>query len=264
MPIEVVHWNPRRPVMKGLLGKLVPIRRPVNNFGDLLGPEIVHRIARMRFAAADMACARGRLLAVGSILSLARPGDTVWGIGVNGKSLDKAYALSEISFRAVRGPLTRAFVGRNGGQCPEIFGDPGLLVPQLWTEEELAGPTHEVTIVPNLNDLRLYNLEDERILLPTAPLSECLSRIRHSRFVTGSSLHGIIVAEAFGIPARLITSGAEPEFKYNDYYLGSGRSGFKSARNVQEAIEMGGEPPIDWDPSPLMSAFPADLWKTAA
>jgi len=264
MPIEVVHWNPRRPVMKGLLGKLVPIRRPVNNFGDLLGPEIVYRIASRQFPAYDLESARGRLLAVGSILSLARSGDTVWGIGVNGKSLDKTYALSEISFRAVRGPLTQAFVRRHGGQCPEIYGDPGLLVPQLWTEEELAGPAHEVTIVPNLNDLRLYDLDDKRVLLPTTPLRECLSRIRNSRFVTGSSLHGIVVAEAFGIPARLITSGAEPGFKYNDYYLGSGRSGFKSARHVQEAIEMGGEPAIDWDPSPLMSAFPFDLWQRSA
>jgi len=260
MTIEVVHWNPHRPVMKGLAGKLLPIRRPVNNFGDLLGPEIVKRIASMQFSRSVLESAKGRLLAVGSILSLARPGDTVWGIGVNGKSLDKPYALSTVSFRAVRGPLTREFVNRNGGQCPEIYGDPGLLVPRLWSEHELAGPRHDITIVPNLNDLPLYDLSDPRILLPTTPLSACLSRIRNSRFVTGSSLHGIIVAEAFGIPARLINSGVEPAFKYNDYYMGSGRGGFKAARNIEEAVALGGEPPIDWDPSPLLSAFPSDLW----
>lgn len=260
MAIEVVHWNPRRPIVKGRLGKLIPIRRAINNFGDLLGPEIVKRLALQRMTEEQWKAGRGRVLAVGSIMSLARDGDVVWGIGVNGKSLDKSYNLSKVSFHAVRGPLTREFVIGRGASCPEVFGDPGLLVPHLWTEHELDGPEHAVTIVPNLNDLSLYDLSDPRILLPTSPLRDCLARIRNSRLVVGSSLHGIIVAEAFGIPARLITSGVEPEFKYNDYYLGSGRDGFHPARSVEEAIEMGGEPLVRWDSKPLLDAFPMKLW----
>ena len=42
--IEIVHFNPKRRVFKGKLGRLIPIKRPVNNFGDLLGPEIVRFI----------------------------------------------------------------------------------------------------------------------------------------------------------------------------------------------------------------------------
>lgn len=260
MAIEVVHWNPKRPVIKGTLGKLIPLRRAVNNFGDLLGPEIVRRLAARSIDTRRWEQAHGRMLAVGSILSLARPGDVVWGIGVNGKSLDKHYALGDISFRAVRGPLTREFVLQHGGNCPEVFGDPGLLVPFLWSEEELAAPSSGVTIVPNLNDLKLYDLTDPRVLLPTNPLMDCLARIRNSQFVVGSSLHGIIVAEAFGIPARLISSGVEPDFKYLDYYRGSGRSGFRAAKSIEEALTLGGEPLPDWDSDPLLDAFPIDLW----
>jgi len=242
---------------------MIPIRRPVNNFGDLLGPEIVRRIAMRRVGATDWDSARGRLLAVGSILSLAKPGDVVWGIGVNGKSLEKGYELADVSFRAVRGPLTRDFVNQHGGKCPAVYGDPGLLVRKLWGDEELQAQSSDVTIVPNLNDLKHYDLQDPRILLPTSPLKHCLARLRNSKFVVGSSLHGIVVAESFGVPARLIHSGAEPEFKYLDYYRGSGRSGFRAARSVQEAIDEGGEPLPSWDDASLLEAFPWDLWQQA-
>lgn len=264
MTVEVVHWNPKRPIFDGFLGRVNPIRKRVNNFGDLLGPEIVKRIAIKRFGLDRWNSAQGRVLAVGSILSLARPGDIVWGIGANGKSLSKDYDLSGVSFRAVRGPLTRKFVRQNGGDCPEIYGDPGLLVSYLWSDDELQAPQADVTIIPNLNDLKNYDLSDPRILVPTSPLDQCLARIRTSRFVVGSSLHGIIVAESFGVPARLIKSSVEPDFKYLDYYLGSGRSGFLAATSVEGALRLGGEPPPIWDASRLLAAFPVELWEEKA
>jgi pyruvyltransferase len=88
--------------------------------------------------------------------------------------------------------------------------------------------------------------------------------IAASDFVTGSSLHAIVIAESLGIPARLITSGAEPAFKYDDYFQGSGRAGFEPAGSVKEALALGGEPPISWDSGTLLGAFPADLWEAAS
>jgi len=247
-------------VLPGLLGRLVPIRKAVNNFGDLLGPEIAHRLARRYMPAEQAQAGHGRLLAVGSILSLAEPGDVAWGIGANGKSLSKSYSLKRVDFRAVRGPLTRKFVQEQGGACPDVYGDPGLLVSQLWASEELTAPRVDVTVIPNLNDLPLYDLKDNRVMLPTEPLNACLSRISNSSFVIGSSLHAIVVAESFGIPARLIRSKAEPEFKYMDYYLGSGRSGYRPAESVAEALRLGGEPLPSWNSQVLIEAFPLDMW----
>jgi pyruvyltransferase len=80
--------------------------------------------------------------------------------------------------------------------------------------------------------------------------------------VLASSLHALIVAEAYGIPARYVRlSDHESIFKYNDYYLGTGRQQDKIATSVDEAVEMGGFAPPQFDASKLLKAFPFDLWQ---
>jgi pyruvyltransferase len=88
----------------------------------------------------------------------------------------------------------------------------------------------------------------------------CLQRIAASRFVVGSSLHGIVIAESLGIPARVIASAAEHPFKYEDYYLGTGRHDVEAAGSVREAVAMGGRDLPEFDAGSLIAAFPADLW----
>jgi pyruvyltransferase len=87
-----------------------------------------------------------------------------------------------------------------------------------------------------------------------------LRRIASSELVVGTSLHGIVLAEAFGIPARLIRPGVEPMLKYQDYYGGTGRERFTVADSVEDAIHLGGEVAPSWDAEPLLGAFPEDLW----
>ena len=80
--------------------------------------------------------------------------------------------------------------------------------------------------------------------------------------VLASSLHGVVIAEAFGIPARHVRlTETEPPFKYDDYARGTGRSGIDSANSVAEALEMGGAPPISFDPQALLATFQHDLWE---
>ncbi|WKK71702.1 hypothetical protein Q0F99_00255 [Rathayibacter oskolensis] len=142
----------------------------MNNFGDLLGPIIVSRILELEGIDPSAALRSRRMLAVGSILKLARDGDTVWGIGANGKSLQDRFDFEGLDVRAVRGPRTRAFLRDLGISAPEIYGDPGLLVGTLWTREELrAGAADRtVTIIPNLNDLRRMRSQGVLPLPPTA------------------------------------------------------------------------------------------------
>lgn len=259
MTVEVVHWNPKRPMVPGRLGRLVPVRRRVSNFGDLLGPMIVSRIvANHGLTERD---GTRRLLAVGSIINLARAGDVIWGVGANGKTLHRLTTYRELDIRAVRGPLTRAFLQEKGYHVPAIYGDPGMLLGRLWPREHAARRVRPrpVTVVPNFNDMP-HAVGRSDVVDPRTYVWDVLGALAASDLVVGSSLHAIVVAESFGVPARLVTSSVEPRFKYEDYYRGTGRNEFRPAPDVETAIDWGGEPLPSWDPKPLLDAFPRDLW----
>lgn len=260
-PVEAFNWNPRRPIFRGRIGKVVPIRRKLNNFGDLLGPMIVNEIVRREGLDNSPATKNiPRLISVGSVLHFAQDGDVVWGTGVNGKFSQQPLVARQLDVRAVRGPLTRAYLQDNHVVTPAVYGDPGLLVSELWPDLKSEEDPQDVTVVMNFNDATISGVPYP-ILDPRKPVWHCLKTIASSSLVVGSSLHAIIVAESYGVPARLIRSNHEPAFKYSDYYAGTGRASYKVAESVEEAVKMGGESKPDWSPEALLAAFPRDLWK---
>jgi pyruvyltransferase len=263
MAVEVVHWNPKRAPGDGRLRRLRR-RKSVNNFGDLLGPLIVERVAdELGLVDHSPPDEVRRLLSVGSILALARVGDTVWGSGVNGKALDKHHHVEGVSIRAVRGPRSAAFLAARGAQVPSVYGDPGLLAARYWPHEAVK-PTawdSRVLLVPNFHDLRLAQSARVPTLSPQSDVMVCLAAIASSSFVIASSLHGGIVAESYGLPMRFLRSTTEPEFKYRDYLEATGRTEHeKVATTVDEAMDLGPHEPLTWSSAALLATFPSRLW----
>lgn len=81
-----------------------------------------------------------------------------------------------------------------------------------------------------------------------------------------SSLHGIIVAEAYGIPAVLLKdTPSEDITKYKDWYLSTNRSEFPVVASVEEALEVKPNLPdksvIEMIQNNLIKTFPKDLWE---
>lgn len=257
MSIKVVNFNPLRR-RSSWAGALLP-RRRLNNFGDLIGPLLVNEIIKLHGLSQPVE--DKRLVAVGSIMKLTKPGDIVWGAGINGKSLDPG-AAPQLDVRAVRGPLTRELLMASGTQVPEIYGDPGLLWSTFWPVEHYS--SHHlrdkipVSVIPNFHDT--IDTRPHHRIDPLQDPHRVAELISMSDFVCGSSLHGIVIAESFGIPARLVKSEAEPPFKYDDYYSGTGRSDYLVAHSVEEAIEMGGERPPIFSSEALLQSFPFDLY----
>jgi pyruvyltransferase len=260
--VEVFAWNPRRCARLparidryGLVGT-----RP-NNFGDLLGPIIVARLLARAGLRQRFGRRRQTLLSVGSVLHFAHDGDVIWGTGLNGKVPAQLHQFSNLDVRAVRGPLTRSFLEARGVRCPGVFGDPALLLPELMPDLVKASKSKRfsLTVVPNLNDIGSWATGPD-VLDPRTPVLDCLTRIVQSEFVVGSSLHGIVVAEAFGVPARGIASATEDPTKYEDYFQGTGRVGVQLASSVAEATKLEPQPPPSVDLGSLLDAFPADLW----
>lgn len=248
--VDVFFWRP-------LDGSL--------NFGDHLSRIVVEAAAATRSRRLDEATNRShRMLGIGSVMHYAQPGDVVWGTGINGRPGQDRPGSLEIDVRAVRGPRTHEILRKLGLEVPEIFGDPALLLPRVLPGRFTPTFEKDVVFVPNLNDLAEHDPKvfgDVELITPYLPWNKVIERILSAKLVVSSSLHGIIVAEAYGVPARFVRFGAaESLFKYGDYYAGSGRETFEFATSVAQAIEMGGERPASFDADAMLGAFPFDLW----
>lgn len=201
------------------------------------------------------------LFTIGSVLHFARDGDIVWGSGRNGKIPDEAHTFENVDIRMVRGPLTKSFLEARGFSVPNTLGDPGILVAELFPElRALAQKKHyELTVIPNLNDQRA-KFSGYPVTNPTEDTWRILERIARSKLVVSASLHGIIVAEALGVPVRVLRSDAEPEFKYLDYFLGTGRSEFTTYETIDSSISGISPEPPSFDAKRMIEAFPYDLF----
>lgn len=237
------------------------------NFGDYLSLKLVERIvdSEVRVYKKKMFTYEKKLLAVGSILVFADQNDVLWGTGTNGKRpLKSHYNFTDLDIRAVRGPLTRKFLMENlGVDCPEVYGDPALLTPYFFPEfKRKKYPKHEYIVIPHYSEESLYPKNDlYEVVYPTEPLFTIFEKMMDAKFVISSSLHGVIVAEAFGIPARYLRiTENEPLLKYQDYYLATNRPDFQFATSVEEALLLGGEPSFECDLEKLYDAFPFEYW----
>lgn len=248
---EIVWWQPRR--------KRRSLYRRLYNVGDLLSPFLCDAILATRGRGLDPARRPPhRLLAIGSILHLAADGDVVWGAGVNGKvALDHIRA-RRLDVRAVRGPRSAAVLRGMGIDVPDVFGDPGLLVSRFLPLHEER--RHAVAVVPHFNQ-RWPRLRwpGRRIVSPRLGVADFCRALGCSRLVVSSSLHGLVVAESYGVPAVFWDNGSgEDLFKYRDYYEGTGRPEFPRGRTIAECLALGGAPPPRVDLDRLLAAFPFD------
>jgi len=196
-----------------------------NNFGDILTPMLLKH-----FGVEAVWVGRGspgKLLAVGTIFERARPNDVIWGSGAIPKKDGGRYAIPEgATILAVRGPLTRALID---GDVPEVYGDPGLLLPQVYNPE--VEVTHDVGVLMHEVDKDQVPEgvhEDPSVLVidVNSGVESVVHAIKRCSSVISSSLHGIVAAEAYGIPAvwiqpsRRVFGGG---YKYRDYYLSTNR-----------------------------------------
>lgn len=196
--------------------KIYVIDPHLHNCGDMLTQPILEHLGY----SVDITDRNdtGKLLGVGSIMTALRPNDIIWGTGCIREAQIKA--VPSCRFAAVRGPLSRAMI--KGARVPEIYGDPALLLPLLYDPQ--IEQIHDVGYVPHYKD---RGLQPEGYWINiTNDWHDVVDGIKSCKTIVSSSLHGIIIAEAYGIPAvwakysDMVIGG---EFKFQDYFLGTGR-----------------------------------------
>jgi pyruvyltransferase len=234
------------------------------NFGDALFPLIVERIVKRPVERVDERYAGPKLIAGGSALHCARDGDVLWGAGLRTEEdFARGPRFQRLRVAAVRGPITRDFLrSRYAVDVPEVFGDPAILLPQLFPEWRRRPVTGRIGVIPHFSNRHEYTSTSENlvVIVPNQEPDRIVPDILTCELVVAGSLHGLIVAEAFGIPARWLNSSrTEPELKYYDYYQGTDRYPHP-VKTVSEAVDLGGEPaPGRLDRERLLESFPRDV-----
>jgi hypothetical protein len=196
------------------------------NFGDALTPWLIRRIAGRHPIFVRPEDPRPKYFVVGSVIGYATRACTVWGAGIMSAS-DPISPAAQL--RAVRGPLTRARAIARGAECPEVYGDPALLLPRLY---QPARPKRSGGgLVPHFSDMpRLGSNcrppEGIELIDVQDAIETVIDRIATSSFIASSSLHGLITSHAYGVPAvwvkfRDLPSGDDS--KFYDYYLSAGQ-----------------------------------------
>ena len=225
----------------------------VPNFGDELSPEVVTFVTgRAVVRTGRMTC---DLAGIGSILdrylapkgrlvtavraAVGRP-VRVWGSGII-KARDKTgHSLVPL---ALRGVLTRDILG---APLTTPLGDPGLFAAAMLGRQTVR---RDIGIVPHYNNkfdpmvAALAKLPGVRILDVERGGTEVCRDIGQCAVILSSSLHGLIVADAFGIPNWRLgfkTQLKGGDFKFLDYASALGRSKI-SARVLtrpEEALDL--------------------------
>lgn len=170
-------------------------------------------------------------LVIGSTIAMFSNKKTViWGAGMIDKNLPDHIHIGNI--KAVRGPLTQKALNNKGIVCPSCYGDPALLLPYHYQPIDVK-KKYEIGIIPHYADLNLLNhlskLKDIHII-HTRGYNDWhyfIDEILQCRCIVSSSLHGLIIAEAYNIPSQWIEfDGTESRdhFKYHDFYLSVGKN----------------------------------------
>ena len=197
------------------------------NFGDIINPYIIEGLTGIppRFSTASP-----RVIAIGSIIKFAKKGDQVWGAGAPGQDQP---INPEAVYHAVRGPLTRELVLKAGGKAPEVYGDAAWFLPKLYAPK--ITKTHKLGVILHLAhaeaappidpDVRVIDIKRVGAGEIEAFIDEMLS----CEAVLSTSLHGVIVAQAYGIPVRwCVATGSARQIhgdgtKFEDYFQSVGR-----------------------------------------
>lgn len=197
------------------------------NYGDLIGAYLVEKISNKRVVWTHPKRRYVRdlfqpiYLTAGSILAHVNSKCIVWGSGI----IQSDQQVKRAKFLAVRGPQTRRVLMSQGYDVPEVYGDPALLLSRYYTPK--VKKNYKLGIVPHYSDYEFVKgmqEKDDRVLvidLMTDCIETTTDLFLQCERIVSSSLHGVIIAHAYQIPAvwvefsnKLFGDG----IKFQDYF----------------------------------------------
>lgn len=185
------------------------------------------------------------IAAIGSVLSHFNYRKAlVWGSGI--MSINDV--IHPASFYAVRGHYTRKRIQELGMVAPEVIGDPALLLPILY-RPTVTNKKYKIAVIPHyvhFNKINNVNKDKDIIIINlTDDIEKVIDEINSSHLTVSTSLHGLIVSHAYGIPSLWITINeckdvklAGDDTKFKDYF---------SSVAIKEYTSWDGKTFSDWE-----------------
>lgn len=188
------------------------------NFGDQITPYLIEKITGEK-PIHTTNFNRKIYFVCGSILKrkFNMKNICVWGSGF--KKWNESIR-QQPDIRAVRGILTRKKIVDAGYKCPEVYGDPAILLPRYYSPDiEIK---YKIGLIPHFVDKKekwLNNYKDANIIDIQSDVETVIDEILKCNKIISSSLHGYIVAVAYGKQAFWVKSNniKDVEFKFLDY-----------------------------------------------
>lgn len=255
-------------------GKLI-----VANWGDDINYWFLNEISESKIISYDWSLRtrlfnRPYIMGIGSILTMFDISNSIiWGSGI--LLPQKPFVGKPREVRAVRGPLTRQKLLDCGIECPEVYGDPALLLPLYYQPK--VEKKYKLGIIqqfkrvnnPLLDSIRY---DSDVLVLKIGQYEHWLDfvdQVCMCETIIASSLHGLIISEAYKIPnVWTFVAGDDPEdfFKYHDFFLSLGKDREPLCINepiTRSLIEtrMKEWTPSKIDLSPLLASCPLSLKK---
>ncbi|WP_374675007.1 polysaccharide pyruvyl transferase family protein [Ideonella sp.] len=277
------------------------------NLGDSLSAVMVAALSGRRVHHVDFGRPESKLVAVGSIAHAIHGGEAViWGSGVSirGGVLARNVPRTHYDVRAIRGPISARHLRDFGVPVPEIYGDPVWLLPSIF--QEPVEKRYELGVIPHIQDVegfgpgarppadslryRIDEADAGSVLLintwhePTwEGICATLRQILSCKRIVSQSFHGVVIAEAYGIPvlnyrqmphvpngplAVSLVDECTTDPRVWEFYRGGRRDSFQMYaqrrdqatdwQDVVRAIDARWEP-FEYDAAPLVESFPLPL-----
>lgn len=199
----------------------------VRNIGDLINPVAV-QYATGRPTQWKTRAAGEHLLPIGSILHWAKPLSHVWGSGL----LSPGNGIGELEGEhvwALRGKLTYSCLKPELAGLRDVpLGDPGYLVARrLAALLPPRAPAYRLGVVPHYADrdhpavAALRAQDGVAVLDVRDPAPAFFAQMAACATIASSSLHGLVFAEALGIPNVWLDfrpENPDVQFKYHDWF----------------------------------------------
>lgn len=168
-------------------------------------------------------------LCIGTLLdavNYSNPQTVVWGSGVSGQ--ERSF-VPPLEICSVRGYKTLEFLSTHGIECPNSFGDPALLLPRYYSPF-FQRKKYKLGIIPHVIDLdfdvinKIRETQTDILIIDLAHYekwTDVIDQICSCEIIASSSLHGLIVSDAYNIPNCWITLSGKISgglFKFYDYF----------------------------------------------